>query len=68
MTTTTELTITERVWHRAYVRWYDHDRAGHRRRAAVWGWVADRHTAFGISKKNALALSSRDRSGKKLGS
>ncbi len=30
------------IWHAAYSRWYDHDRAGHRRRAAVWGWVADR--------------------------
>lgn len=30
------------LWHRAYCRWYDADRAGHRRRAAAWGWVADR--------------------------
>lgn len=30
------------LWHRAYCRWYDHDRAGHRVRAAVWGWWADR--------------------------
>lgn len=30
------------LWHRAYCRWYDHDRAGRNRRAAAWGWVADR--------------------------
>ena len=29
-------------WHRAYVKWYDHHRAGHRVRAVIWGWVADR--------------------------
>lgn len=29
-------------WHRAYVRWYDHHYAGHRMRAAVWGFIADR--------------------------
>jgi hypothetical protein len=29
------------VWHRAYVRWYDHHYAGHRMRAAVWGRIAD---------------------------
>lgn len=28
-------------WHRAYRRWYDHNRAGHRVRAAIWGWIAD---------------------------
>lgn len=28
-------------WHRAYCRWYDHNRAGHRVRAAIWGWIAD---------------------------
>lgn len=32
----------ETIWHRAYVRWYDNNRAGRRVRAAVWGWVADR--------------------------
>ena len=31
-----------RLWHGAYCRWYDHDRAGHGRRARVWGWTADR--------------------------
>lgn len=30
------------TWHSAYVRWYDHDRAGNGIRAAAWGWVADR--------------------------
>lgn len=30
------------AWHAAFCRWYDHDRAGHRARAALWGWVADR--------------------------
>lgn len=30
------------IWHAAYARWYDHDKAGHRVRAAIWGWVADR--------------------------
>lgn len=29
-------------WHRAYCRWYDHREAGHRIRAALWGWLADR--------------------------
>lgn len=29
------------VWHKAYARWYDHDRAGHRIRATAWGWVTD---------------------------
>lgn len=29
-------------WHAAYCRWYDHDRAGNRVRAAVWGFIADR--------------------------
>lgn len=30
------------AWDAAYGRWYDHDRAGHRLRAAVWGFIADR--------------------------
>lgn len=30
------------IWHAAYCRWYDHREAGHRTRAAVWGWIADR--------------------------
>lgn len=29
-------------WLLLYSRWYDADRAGHPRRAAVWGWCADR--------------------------
>lgn len=29
-------------WHGAYCRWYDHREAGHRVRAALWGWYADR--------------------------
>ena len=36
----------EGVWHRAYCTWYDHDRAGHRLRAAVWGFFADRIVCF----------------------
>jgi len=32
-------------WHHAYVRWFDHDRAGHRIRATLWGWIADRRAA-----------------------
>lgn len=32
----------DRLWHAAYRRWYDHDAAGHRLRAAAWGWAADR--------------------------
>lgn len=35
-------TIGTRLWHPAYCAWYDQDRAGHRLRAAVWGWIADR--------------------------
>jgi hypothetical protein len=35
------------LWHRAYCAWYDHDRAGHRRRASAWGWVADRLVRVG---------------------
>lgn len=31
-----------RLWHVAYCAWYSHDRAGHRIRAALWGWYADR--------------------------
>ena len=30
------------IWHAAYSRWYDHDKAGHRARAVAWGWIADR--------------------------
>ena len=30
------------IWHAAYARWYDHHLAGHRIRAAIWGWIADR--------------------------
>jgi hypothetical protein len=29
-------------WHAAYRRWHDHRGAGHRIRAAVWGWLTDR--------------------------
>jgi len=32
-------------WYDAYVRWFDHDRAGHRIRSALWGWIADRRAA-----------------------
>lgn len=34
--------VGTRIWHGAYCAWLDHDRAGHRFRAAVWGWFADR--------------------------
>lgn len=30
------------LWMNLYCWWYDADQAGHRRRAAVWGWCADR--------------------------
>ena len=36
------LTGINAVWHECYCRWYDHDRAGHRLRAAVWGWATNR--------------------------
>lgn len=29
-------------WHVVWSRHYDHRKAGHRIRAAVWGWAADR--------------------------
>lgn len=31
-----------RAWHHAYAAWYDHRDAGHRIRAAMFGWLADR--------------------------
>lgn len=34
------------LWHRAYCNWYDRDRAGHRVRAAAWGFIADRLARF----------------------
>lgn len=37
-----ETTSFTRLWHGSYCRWYDHDRARHRQRARVWGWIADR--------------------------
>ena len=33
--------VTERAWHAAFCRWFDHDAAGHGVRAALWGRVAD---------------------------
>jgi hypothetical protein len=36
-------------WHYAWCKSYDHAKAGHRRWAAVWGWIADRmvnHAVF----------------------
>ena len=36
-----ELPAKERVWHRAYQRWYVHDRAGQKLRAGLWGIIAD---------------------------
>lgn len=30
-----------KIWHAAYCRWYDHDRAGHALRASLWGRVSD---------------------------
>ena len=35
-----------RIWQKAFNAWYDHKQAGHRIRAAVWGWVADRLCTF----------------------
>ena len=34
--------MTTEIWHRAYCRWYDHRAAGHRVRAAFWGFLGDR--------------------------
>lgn len=31
------LTGADALWHECYCRWYDHDRAGHKIRAMVWG-------------------------------
>lgn len=31
-----------RIWHALYARWYDHDLAGHTRRALAYGRAADR--------------------------
>lgn len=36
------LTGMTAVWDECYCHWYDHDRARHRIRAAVWGWLTDR--------------------------
>jgi hypothetical protein len=33
------------TWHRFYCLWYDHRKAGHRVRAAVYGWITDRIAA-----------------------
>jgi hypothetical protein len=33
------------TWHRFYCLWYDHRKAGHRIRAAVYGWITDRIAA-----------------------
>lgn len=35
------LPLTLAVWHWLYCRWWEADRAGRRRRAVVWGWLAD---------------------------
>lgn len=35
------LSAGARRWHGAYCRWYDHREAGHRVRAAAWGFIAD---------------------------
>ena len=34
------------LWHRAYCNWFDRREAGSNRRAAVWGWIADRLVRF----------------------
>lgn len=32
-----------RIWHKLYCRWYDAHHVTHQpRRAAAWGWLADR--------------------------
>jgi hypothetical protein len=33
------------TWHRFYCLWYDHRKAGHRVRAAIYGWITDRIAA-----------------------
>lgn len=33
--------MRDRIWHTAYARWYDNRKAGHRLRAALWGFLAD---------------------------
>lgn len=33
--------MRDRMWHAAYVRHYDHQEAGHRVRARIWGVIAD---------------------------
>lgn len=45
--TDTAVSPSLRVWHFCYCRWYDADRAGHRRRAAAWGWLANRAVRVG---------------------
>lgn len=35
-------TGSARPWHHAFAAWYDHREAGHRWRAAFYGWLADR--------------------------
>lgn len=37
-----EGSIGTRIWHPFYCAWLDHGDAGHRVRAAVYGWIADR--------------------------
>lgn len=37
-----EMTKMSHVWHFFYRHWFDNDRAGRTRRAAVWGWLASR--------------------------
>lgn len=41
MSHTEELTLPERLWVYAYLRWAHHDRAGHKLRAAAWAPAAD---------------------------
>jgi hypothetical protein len=37
----TDVSIQTRMWHFTFSRWYDHDRAGHPRRARTWGRIND---------------------------
>jgi hypothetical protein len=34
--------MNSNTWHRFYILWFDHRAAGHRIRAAIFGWITDR--------------------------
>lgn len=33
--------MRDKIWHAAYVRWYDNDKAGNQIRARIWGRISD---------------------------